>query len=557
VVSLLLANHPLDCPVCDKGGECPLQDNTFKYGPGVSAFTEEKRHKDKAFELSERIVLDKERCILCYRCVRFHQEIPGDSALAIIDRGGHGEIGVLDGDKYDSPFQGNTIDICPVGALTSRQYRFRARPWDLKHTPGICAGCSTGCNTDIHSRDGRVLRQVPRENLDVNDVWLCDRGRFDTLPRERAVRLQTPMIREGGVLREATWFEALRKASLMMRHGKTGIVASPTLSNEALAIVGGALRFHVDSGAESNVAVWPRAGAPWPVKGSIASIAKSKSIVAIGIDVWTQLSMLALWFHKATVAGANLVVINAENGLFRDTKHWVKAEKGTELAVVERLIAALQGGAADDDTKAIVASLAERPTTFLVGTALASDPEAKARLEVLAQLLGADGTGGLVGAPTPFANGAGAMALLPDLAFQDASTGGGVLDRAWKNELETLVLLGDTHVTNAGSARGVLFTAKAPLEGPTESFVDVVLPLAHAYEQAGSFTNLEGRVQGFDQGGIPPNGAKADWHALALLVAELGTSMPTDLKSLRARLASSHPFFSQVRTKGRVELRVA
>src|SRR5688572_5849966 len=167
VLSLLLANHPLDCPVCDKGGECPLQDNTFKHGPGVSRFEEEKRHKDKAFELSTKILLDRERCILCYRCVRFHEEIPGDRALAVIDRGGHGEIGVTPGETYDSPFQGNTIDICPVGALTSRQYRFRSRPWDLAHTDSIACDDPVGSNITVDTRDGRVLRVVPRENLEV------------------------------------------------------------------------------------------------------------------------------------------------------------------------------------------------------------------------------------------------------------------------------------------------------------------------------------------------------------------------------------------------------
>src|SRR3954449_4120699 len=156
VLELLLANHPLDCPICDKGGECPLQDNTFKFGPGVSRFTEEKRQKDKAFVLSDRIVLDRERCIMCYRCTRFQAEIPGDEALAAVDRGGFSEIGVLEGETFDSPFSGNTIELCPVGALTSRQYRFKARPWDLQRTPGVCSGCAVGCATEVHARDGQI-----------------------------------------------------------------------------------------------------------------------------------------------------------------------------------------------------------------------------------------------------------------------------------------------------------------------------------------------------------------------------------------------------------------
>src|SRR5438034_8779023 len=164
VIELLLANHPLDCPICDKGGECPLQDNTFEYGPGKSRFTEEKRHKDKAFPLGERIVIDRERCIMCYRCVRFHQEIPGDEALAAVQRGADAEIATLGGEPYDSIFAGNTIELCPVGALTSRQYRFRARPWDLVRTDSVCNDCAVGCNVSVHSRTETVLRLVSREN---------------------------------------------------------------------------------------------------------------------------------------------------------------------------------------------------------------------------------------------------------------------------------------------------------------------------------------------------------------------------------------------------------
>src|SRR5919199_336869 len=203
VLELLLANHPLDCPICDKGGECPLQDNTFRYGPGASRFVEEKRHKEKAYPLGERIVLDRERCIMCYRCVRFHQEIPGDEALAAVERGVDSEIGTLSGEPYNSMFSGNTIELCPVGALTSRQYRFKARPWDLVRTPSICNGCSVGCNIEVHSRTETVLRLVSRANPAVDDGWLCDRGRFDTVPIPQSCRPLQPLVRDQGELRPA------------------------------------------------------------------------------------------------------------------------------------------------------------------------------------------------------------------------------------------------------------------------------------------------------------------------------------------------------------------
>src|SRR5256886_9605075 len=223
VLELLLANHPLDCPICDKGGECPLQDNTFEYGPGASRFTEEKRHKEKAYPLGEQIVLDRERCIMCYRCVRFHQEITGDEALAAVERGADSEIATLDGEPYTSIFGGNTIELCPVGALTSRQYRFKARPWDLVRTPSGCNGCAVGCNVELHARDGRILRMVARENREVDDGWLCDMGRFDTLPPLAGNRPIRPMVRVSGRLEPASWDEALSRAAELLRSGEAGV----------------------------------------------------------------------------------------------------------------------------------------------------------------------------------------------------------------------------------------------------------------------------------------------------------------------------------------------
>src|SRR5690349_19346058 len=232
VLELLLANHPLDCPICDKGGECPLQDNTFRYGPGASRFTEQKRHKEKAYPLGPEIVLDRERCIMCYRCVRFHQEIPGDEALAAVERGADSEIATLDGEPYNSIFAGNTIELCPVGALTSRQYRFKARPWDLVRTPSICNGCAVGCNVEVHSRSESVLRLVARANPSIDEGWLCDRGRFETVPSSREWRPTRPAIQRNGSLVSVSWDEALGRAVELLNAGG-GALASQGLSNEA------------------------------------------------------------------------------------------------------------------------------------------------------------------------------------------------------------------------------------------------------------------------------------------------------------------------------------
>src|SRR5215216_4139235 len=273
VLELLLANHPLDCPICDKGGECPLQDNTFNYGPGASRFTEEKQHKEKAYDLGPQIVLDRERCIMCYRCVRFHQEIPGDESLAAVQRGVDSEIATLTGEPYDSIFAGNTIELCPVGALTSRQYRFRARPWDLVRTSSICSGCAVGCNVEVHSRIETVLRLVSRENRAVDDGWLCDNGRFGSLPANPEGRLIRPLIRQNGELQPASWDEALARCAELLGPGGA-VLASQGLSNEA---------FWLLQHLPFQSALWPASGASWPVEGKIENLPRCKAIVLVGL----------------------------------------------------------------------------------------------------------------------------------------------------------------------------------------------------------------------------------------------------------------------------------
>src|SRR5690349_3092615 len=176
VMEFLLINHPLDCPICDKGGECDLQNYALEYGRGSGRFQEPKRHLGKAIELGSTIALDRERCIMCQRCVRFSSEIAQEEGLIILERGAAAEIGTFPGKPYESQFSGNTTEICPVGALTSRTYRFKARPWELRHTASVCPHCSVGCNIEIDNRLGReVVRFMSRENDAIDDSWLCDR----------------------------------------------------------------------------------------------------------------------------------------------------------------------------------------------------------------------------------------------------------------------------------------------------------------------------------------------------------------------------------------------
>ena len=234
VVEFLLINHPLDCPVCDKGGECPLQDITFGWGGGISRFVDPKRHFVKPLELSPLIAIDRERCILCYRCVRFSQELSEDYQLVLLERGAHSYVSTFDGHPYVAPFSGNIVELCPVGALTSRAYRFRARPWDVEDAGSVCTLCPAQCNVTLTVRDERAMRVLARDNTEVDDGWLCDKGRFAYQSFHVDERVTEPLVRDGGQLRAVSWERALEEAAagLARANAHTGAIAAGASTNE-------------------------------------------------------------------------------------------------------------------------------------------------------------------------------------------------------------------------------------------------------------------------------------------------------------------------------------
>ncbi|MGB4782559.1 MAG: molybdopterin-dependent oxidoreductase [Candidatus Methylomirabilis sp.] len=249
VLEFLLLNHPLDCPVCDKGGECPLQNYTLKFGPGESRFIEPKIHRIKHQPIGPFIIFDAERCILCTRCVRFCQDVTGTSELGVFGRGDRSEIGLFPGQSLDNRYSGNVIDLCPVGALTSRDYRFQARPWDLvKQVPSICGLCSAGCNITVdvrHKEQGQqILRIRPRVNNEVNGYWICDEGRFEFHFAEDPGRISKPLIRRDGELLPVSWDEAIGRiaddlARILREKGAEaiGVIVSARLTNEEAFLV--------------------------------------------------------------------------------------------------------------------------------------------------------------------------------------------------------------------------------------------------------------------------------------------------------------------------------
>jgi len=237
VMEFLLINHPLDCPICDKAGECRLQEFAVEFGHGGSNFLEEKVKKPKRQDIGERIVLDDERCILCSRCVRFMQEVAHDDVLGFVDRGSHTTLTVHPGQRLDSNYSLNTVDICPVGALTSKDFRFKMRVWFLRETKSICTSCGTGCNSIIGARENEIIRQTPRQNDAVNSYWMCDHGRLNYAYLYRQDRLIVPALRVNGQPQKATWPRAIaqiaEKLSTVPRGG-TALLASARMTNEEL-----------------------------------------------------------------------------------------------------------------------------------------------------------------------------------------------------------------------------------------------------------------------------------------------------------------------------------
>ena len=350
VLEFLLTNHPLDCPVCDKGGECPLQDATFRYGSDRSRFVEEKRRFPKPIRLSSLIVLDRERCIMCTRCVRFLREVAGDESLTLTDRGSRSFVGVAPGRTFDSPFSGNTIELCPVGALTSARFRFKARSWEMKKTPSVCSLCSVGCNLNVETRAGRVLRLTSRENPEVDDGWLCDRGRFTYEFVHDPHRLTAPLVRRNGTLVRTSWEEALDVGGRALRSavesgggGAVGGLISAASTNEELYLFQKLFRAalksnNVDHGPHGEY-TRPETGVD-AASGTVAGLETADLILLVDADPVDSQPVLDLRLKKAAwKRGVGLVTVLAkETDLARASRLWLRPRKGTEAAVVNGIL---------------------------------------------------------------------------------------------------------------------------------------------------------------------------------------------------------------------------
>ncbi|MDG2234186.1 MAG: 2Fe-2S iron-sulfur cluster-binding protein, partial [Ilumatobacter sp.] len=366
MIELLLANHPLDCPVCDKGGECPLQDQAFSHGPGESRFVEEKRHYEKPIPISDLVLLDRERCILCDRCTRFADEVAGDKLIHFTQRGNNTQVMTFPDEPFASYFSGNTVQICPVGALTAEPYRFKARPWDLEQQESSCTTCSVGCRTVVQSSRDELLRYQGVDSDPVNHGWLCDRGRFNFEATNSDHRITNPMIRTDAGLVETQWNGAMTSAAALINE------ALSTGGPESIAILGGARGSNEDAFAWGQLAdaidtpysdAQLGDGLPIEVLGqkraTIDEAANAATIVLIGPDLKEELPVLYLRLRDAAEKGRSKIVefSAVDTGMSRYAWKSIRHEPGTQHDAVRTAIA----------DAVIAAQLASGPVVVVVG----------------------------------------------------------------------------------------------------------------------------------------------------------------------------------------------
>ncbi len=508
ILELLLAQHPLDCPVCDKGGECPLQDRTFRFGPGKSRFVEPKRHWPKPLELSSRIALDRERCIRCFRCVRFSQEVAQDGQLTMQERGAASEITTFSGDAYEARFSGNIVDICPVGALTSIPYRFVARPWDVTNTPSVCGLCPVGCNTELTTREGELKRVTGRDdpNFQVEEGWLCDKGRWGYDIIHSATRLQAPVIREATGDRTATLEDTLPAVAGLVAGRRVGILlgGGTTVEEAGIALdlaagpLAGAVVSRLGIPAGRLGALRSRPGA------DLGDIDDADLVVLVGGDPAAQQPIVELRVRKARRFGATVVGAGPRPHALESLGDFTRTAPG---ALADALAAYGERVTA-----------ASNPVILWDEADLAADPAAA---EALDALLAAAPNARQIELGTDV-NGAGLQAL-------GISTDG-VLTAVADGTVDALVLV---HADPLGAAgRTVWAAALDAFDGPvialathetaTTARADVVVPAFTMWEQEGTIVSMNGRAQRLRPGAQGPAEAAAGWELLVALAHYLG-----------------------------------
>ena len=537
VLEFLLINHPLDCPVCDRGGECPLQDHTMAYGPGESRFVEEKRHFEKPIPISDIVYLDRERCILCARCTRFSDEVSGDPLIEFVDRGNYTQVNTFPDHPFASYFAGNTVQICPVGALTAKPYRFRARPWDLVAIESTCPHCTSGDLITVQASQNEVLRFLGADSQATNWGWLSDKCRFGFEYIGSADRLTAPLIRqEDGSFKETTWGEALdlvasRLGEIKGAGKQIGVLGGARGTNEDAYALSKFARValgtdHID--AQMDDGLDPSFLAATADRALISDLDTAGTILVWGPDLKEEHPTLYLRVrHAVQERGAKLVVVHPRrNGLDDRASLKVTYRPGSGAEVLTRF---------KDEQSTEGAALRQGPVVALVGrTGYGDDGRLAEAVAALVRSLG--------GKVLPLARrsntyGALDMGVAPGLApgrVVADSVGKGaaqILEAVEQGQILGLLLVGADPVRdfpNGDLARKALENARFVValdQFLTDSsrIADVVLPVEGFGEKEGTVTNVEGRVRKVNRVVAVPGQGRADWSILDDLSERLGS----------------------------------
>ena len=564
VLEFLLANHPLDCPVCDKGGECPLQDQTLTHGSGETRFIEEKRHFVKPIEIGELVLLDRERCIQCARCTRFSAEVSGDTEIAFSGRGDLIEVAPSPTVPFDSTFSGNTVQICPVGALTAKPYRFTARPWDLEQVESTCTTCAVGCRVAVQSSGNRLTRVLGVDSEPVNHGWLCDKGRFtiesvdghqdDVELLSAATRIREPLIRENGVLVPATWGDALAKAATLLQDaastpGGVGAIGGAALTNEGAfaweRFVRGVLASdHMDAQYGDGLDAALLQSLP---TATIDEAANARVVVTLTGDLREELPVLFLRLRENFIKRQNSLVqfTFGANALTPLAAVSLPTRPGEAHLVADALTrsdgAAPQGSLIGDaelgQARTLIGDSGEG-VVFVVGRPnLAEDAGV---LERAIRVLSESFPNATFLPALRRANVMGAldMGLAPMLRPGRTYAAGeksrdtlAQLAALRSGEQKAVLILGDLlgnvlDVTGAAAAldagQVVVVTGHG---GTTLQFADVVLPAAVQHERLGTVTNIEGRVTAVTAKIVAPGSAWPDVAIASELAEQCGQSL--------------------------------
>ena len=598
ILEFLLVNHPLDCPICDKGGECPLQDQTLAFGPGESRFVEEKRHFEKPIPISDLVLLDRERCILCDRCTRFSKEVAGDPLIHFINRGNNTEVNTFPDDPFASYFSGNVVQICPVGALTAQPYRFTARPWDLDQVESTCTSCSVGCRVVLQSSGDVITRTQGVDSDAVNWGWLCDKGRFDFEAVSSPARLTHPQIRsaKGSALAKASWADALDTVATRLRTydpAQIGFIGGAHLTNEdqyafaklAKSVIG-TDNTDAQLGDGLDPCVWLGL-----TPATIDDAANASAVLLIAPDLKEELAILFLRLRDAS-ANRRVPIVELATRATGMSKYAtsvtyrpgeivavVKALLGAAdgTAPVERQIAGVEGEALNAAAQALAAGLASgrgngKLVVVLGRDSLADSGEAVAvAAGVIAEgvpgaaFLPAHRRGNLRGAidmglapgllPGRVTSEAGAGWFAPTWGAVPTAKGldtAGMFAAAADGTLKALVLLGadpltdfpDQRLVEAAFAKLEFVVAIETLANASTAHADVVLPAAGYAEKTGTTTNIEGRVSQVVAKVSAPGLARPDWMIASELAfifgSDLGFEQVSDITEEIARVAPSH-----------------